>query len=569
MTASGSAVVLGPAAIRCWAATSVAALGARRAELDRLNVFPVADSDTGTNLFLTLAEAAAAVEREPGDGSAHDLAGAFGRGALVGARGNSGVIVGQYLGALVRALLPLPGAGELGEAREVAGGDEPAEAVADGDPLVISVPTLVAALDAAATAAYQVVAEPVEGTVLTIGRAVSRHAAAAAASPSHGGTAPRARSGAAVLAVLEDAVVEGYGALLRTPGQLPALRAAGVLDAGAWGLLLVLDALAHCLGSTSALERSAAGVRMPGAREQDRPAVHHDAHGGEFEVMYLVAAPVGRRETSDSAHRPPIPDDGDLAVPLRSGLSRVGESAAVMGGDGLWQVHVHTDRPLDALAVAAGVDGVISQVRIRHLARQAGVHGRHRPPLGLVVVTAAPGLVADLARSGAVVVLVPTGGSVGPELGRAVEDTGAVRVLLLAAVPVADHPQRDGLEVLDGLTEPQLVCGASTLASVDASAGADVLLAEAVRAVRGVRTTTVPAPGQTDVAGLRHGELVRRAADRLLTSGGSLVTAVTGSTTSGAAVEALRTRVVGGPEGAELVVLDGGVPGGDIALGVE
>ena len=559
MPLSGSTAALEPDAIRCWAATSAAALRARRSDLDALNVFPVADSDTGTNLFLTLAEAAAAVERVPHDGSADDLARAFGRGALVGARGNSGVIVGQYLGALVRALLPAPGLG-------------------GGEALVVSLQTLVGALDSAASAAYQAVARPVEGTVLTVGRAVGDHAAALAAALAasvaaggpprrhHGPTA--ADPGGAVLAVLDEAIVEGYRALLRTTAQLPALRAAGVLDAGAWGLLLVLDSLAHCLGSTAALERSAAGVRMPGARGPDQHA-DDPVGGGEFEVMYLVSS-VARAQDGAGGGSPvlvrPAPD---LGVSLRSGLSDIGDSAAVMGGDGLWQVHVHTDRPLDALDVAGALDGAVSQVRIRHLASQAGVHGHHRPHLGVVVVTAAPGLVADLARSGAVVVLVPPGGTVGPELGRAVEDTGAARVLLLAAVPVADPPQVAGLEVLDELSEPQLVCGAATLASLDRSAEVEVLLAEAARSVRAVRTTTVPAPGCGDVAGLRHGDLVRLAADRLLASGGTLVTVVTGCATGHAALDALRERVVHGPEGAELLVLDGGARGSDVALGVE
>ena len=555
MPLSGSTTALEPAAIRCWAASSAAALGARRSDLDALNVFPVADSDTGTNLFLTLAEAAASVERVPHDGSADDVARAFGRGALVGARGNSGVIVGQYLGALVRALLPAPGRG-------------------GGEALVVNLQTLVEALDSAASAAYQAVAQPVEGTVLTVGRAVGDHAAALAASlaaaggpPSqHGPTA--ADPGGAVLAVLDEAIVEGYRALLRTTAQLPALRAAGVLDAGAWGLLLVLDALAHCLGSTVALERSAAGVRMPGAQGPDQYA-DTPVRGGEFEVMYLVSSVAGAQDGADGASPVvgrPVPD---LAVFLRSGLSDIGDSAAVMGGDGLWQVHVHTDRPLDALDVAGALDGAVSQVRIRHLASQAGVHGHHRPHLGVVAVTAAPGLVADLARSGAVVVLVPPAGTVGPELGRAVEDTGAARVILLAAVPVTDPPQVAGLEVLDELSEPQLVCGAATLASLDHSALADVLLAEVARSVRAVRTTTVRAPERGDVAGLRHGDLVRLAADRLLASGGSLVTAVTGSATGDATLDALRERVALGPEGAELLVLDGGAPGADVALGVE
>lgn len=553
MILPATATLLDPAALRCWAVTSEATLRSRRGDLDALNVFPVADADTGTNLYLTFAEAASSVDRAPADAGAHDLAGVFARGALVGARGNSGVIVGQYLGALVRALL--------------------------GSGLVLTPAVLAGGLEAAARAAYQAVAQPVEGTVLTIGRAVSTHARAAVRDGVVGGASSSA------VDVLDAAIVEGYRALQLTTSQLPALRAAGVLDAGAWGLLLVLDAFAHCLGSHVALERSAAGVRYPGgptgpastcvatgrdagrgqhvgidlpeAERLEAHAADGESGGGEFEVMYLVATP-------DPTHA-----GADLAAPLRSGLSAVGESAAVVGGEGLWQVHVHTDRPLDALDVAAGVGGAVSQVRVRHLATQSGVHGHHRPPLGLVAVTAAPGLVADLARAGAVVVLVPAGGTAGPELRRAVEDTGASRVLLLSAVPLATPPAGEGLEVLDGLTEPQVVCGAATSASLDPSEGPEARLADVMEAVRGVRSVVVPAPARDDVTGLGHGELVLQAVERLLVAGGSLVTVVTGSATGDDALAGLRARCARDAQGVELVVLTGGTPGRDVVLGVE
>src|SRR5690606_4694682 len=136
--------VLDAAVVRRWATGATTALGDRRAALDDLNVFPVADSDTGTNLFLTLTDAAAALDRLDPAAGTDEVVRAFTRGAVRGARGNSGVIVSQYVAVLCVSL--------------------------SGRPL--TVPVLLDGLDRAARAAHGTVAHPVEGTVLTVARAV-------------------------------------------------------------------------------------------------------------------------------------------------------------------------------------------------------------------------------------------------------------------------------------------------------------------------------------------------------------------------------------------------------------
>lgn len=499
--------MLDAAVLRAWADEAVHVLDVHRAELDALNVFPVADSDTGTNLWLTLREGRAALVAALG-GATLDVARGFARGALVGARGNSGVIVSQYLGELLR---------------------EVRDTVLDG-------PVLARALRAATDAAYAAVARPVEGTVLTVARAVSEGARAADGD---------------VGAVLAAGLRAGYEALRRTPDQLAALHVRRVHDAGGWGLLLVLGALADALGVQASYDVSL-DVLPPGP-------VDHEPHegcgeaGGAFEVMYVV---------SKAAGVAPVVGDGpaDLAAQLRAALAEIGDSVAVVGGDGLWQAHVHTDTPLDAVASAAAVGVTATQVRVRHIERQTGVHGVHAPRLGLVTVTGAVGLTADLARAGAVVVLVPPGQVSGPELDRAVDDTGADVVLVLAADGLV-APGAVRAQVRESLSEVQVVVGAATLASLTGrDHDAEHLAAAVLAAVDGVRTA------EAHVGPQGEDRDVLSAAVRLLTDETTLLTVLVPDE----APDGLADRLAGAVgDRTEVVVLPTGVPGRRVALGAE
>lgn len=489
--------------LRDWAARAVGSLDECRAQLDALNVFPVADSDTGTNLFLTLREALEAVGRIPDGATDGEVGGALTRGALVGARGNSGVIVSQYLGALVRALL----------------GPGPVDT------------RLVRGLHDAADAAYRAVAHPVEGTVLTVARAVAEGAAEASAAP------------------LETGLDAGYEALARTTTQLAALRAAGVRDAGAWGLLLVLDALADALDPGRHVERESPAGGTP--CDEGTPCEHCDGEElgtGEFEVMYIVDGEA--------------PTDDGVAAALRDALSAIGDSAAIVGGDGLLQAHVHTDVPLAALDAAHAAGFAPVQIRVRHLASQSGVHGAHRPPLGLVAVTGAPGLAADLARAGAVVVLVPHGRTAGPELHRAIDDTGAPSVLVLGAVDVlTDVDTRPDVDVVTGLSEVQLVAAAATFASLDPTLGERGLAEAVVDAARAVRTAEVDVGGEGEAAS------VVAAARALVDEGASLLTVLVPVGAPAGIGADVAAALEGRP--AEVVALASGCPGARVVLGAE
>src|SRR4051812_8384706 len=188
---------------------AVDALAAAREEIDALNVYPVPDGDTGTNLYLTMSAARDAVRDAAGgdaDADPGTALAAFARGALLGARGNSGVILSEMLGAIGRR-------------------------IAQADPGERNAHVMADAIRRASDASYAAVGTPVEGTMLTVGRAAAEAAAEAAKAPD-----ARARD------VFTRAAAAAREALARTPDQLPALRAAGVVDAGGRGVCVILDA---------------------------------------------------------------------------------------------------------------------------------------------------------------------------------------------------------------------------------------------------------------------------------------------------------------------------------------
>lgn len=344
--------VLSAAVVRDWAHHARLGLAAARERIDALNVFPVPDGDTGTNLLLTIESATASVDAcwVAGRASTAEAARAMATGALLGARGNSGVILSQIL---------------RGGAEVLSGADD---AVLDGR----AVHRLLAR---GAELAYEAVAHPVEGTILTV---IREAAEATAALP-----------GATALGAMDTAVRAAEDALARTPGMLEALRRAGVVDAGGQGLVLVLQALRSAL----------AGAPVP-----DSPVTEAPAHTGEapagvcstvlaeqpvyrgpaFEVMYLLHA-------------------DDAAVPaLRTTLEALGDSLVVVGGEGLWNVHVHVD---DAgAAVEAGIAaGVPHRIRITHLAADLPASAPHDAPRRLVAVAHGPGTRRVLEEAGVVV----------------------------------------------------------------------------------------------------------------------------------------------------------------------
>ena len=291
------------------------ALAAHREPINRLNVYPVPDGDTGTNMSLTLTSVCDDLAAVADDDLAA-VCGAISRGSLMGARGNSGVILSQILRGL---------SGVVAEA----GG-------CDG-------PTLAAALRSATDAAYGAVMRPVEGTILTVVRASADGAHASVAGGATG-----------LVEVLDAALAAAADALEKTPEQLPVLAEAGVVDAGGTGFVLLLDALAHVVdGREVPPPRVGEGAVRSDAHLVQRTADddHGDVSDLRYEVMYFLEAP-------------------DEAIPaFKDVWAGIGDSIVVVGGDGLWNCHIHTDDI--GAAIEAAVDaGRPRQIRVTDLMEQ-------------------------------------------------------------------------------------------------------------------------------------------------------------------------------------------------------
>jgi hypothetical protein len=283
------------------------ALAAHREPINRLNVYPVPDGDTGTNMSLTLASVCDDLDAA-GDGLA-DVCKAISHGSLMGARGNSGVILSQILRGLVTVI------GDAGSC--------------DG-------PTFARALRAAADAAYQAVMRPVEGTILTVVREAAEAAEAAVA----------ATPDASLVAVVDSARVAGEEALRKTPELLPVLAEAGVVDAGGAGLLLLLDALLYVIDDRPVPEpRVGEGAVRPDAHLllQTADEGHDDVGDLRYEVMYFLEA-------------------ADEAIPaFKDVWAGIGDSIVVVGGDGIWNCHIHTND------IGAAIEAAVDAGRPRNI----------------------------------------------------------------------------------------------------------------------------------------------------------------------------------------------------------
>jgi len=544
-----------------WAAAAVAALEGHRAEIDRINVFPVADRDTGTNMLLTMRAAAAACGR---DDALVTAAETLARGALLGARGNSGVILSQVLRGIAEA---------ISEATAAAEGPYAGAVLTD-------------ALDRGARLAEKAVTRPQEGTVLTVLAAAANGAAAARSDR--------------LDAVAVAAVAAARTALRATPDQLPALGRAGVVDAGGLGLVVVLETLA-------ALVTGRAPADAPNAMADTAPLVgtaagSHalpDGHTGPdgppgYEVMFLL----------DGS------DDGRAAA-LRAALDQVGSAVAVVGdgapdGGGAWNVHVHcTD--IGAALEAGMAAGRPHGVRVVPLIdREPDAFPRARAVLAVVCGPET----AELARAAGADVLVrdclpPDDAATDADealrdealLAEAVACTGARHVALVtcgaaltpAAERVAGIARRAGQEVVV-VPSASVVAGLAALAVHDPGrhAGDDVVaMTEAAAGTRSGALQVADATALTwagpcapgDVLGLIDGEVVLIAPDlsvgalwlasRMLTTGGELVTVLLGDGVADALADGLVAQLRREHPEVDVVVHRGARPGHPLELGVE
>lgn len=542
-------------AVRTWCSLALEALGRERAEIDAINVYPIADGDTGTNLYLTVESAAAAVEavfaaHETGATApaTADAVRAMAHGALIGARGNSGTILAQLLRGM---------AGVLAE-----GGDAA---------------HLRLALTRAAAAARQAVAHPVEGTVLTV---------ATAAADAAQGEDPTLR------AVVSAAYQGARAALAKTPGQLAVLGRAGVVDAGGRGLVTVLGALVEAVtGQAPARGTGQAPVPVDGGSVDglpvggtpvDCPESGEEGGGPAFEVIYLLEA------RDDQVDR------------LRTRLDALGDSLVVVGGDGLWHVHVHVD---DAgAAVEAGVEaGRPYRIRITHFATESGHDVRpHTEPAQRAVVVVVPGdgLAGLCTEAGATTVIARPGEPpASGELVDAIRRAHAREVVLLpndaalrhTAAAAAEQARTEGVRVALVPTRAA-VQGIAALAVHEPDRGFDedvVAMTVAAGATRYAELAVAERQSWTmagicqagDILGLIDGDVAvigadvpataRTVLDRMLAAGGELVTLVLGEDVPDALAGALEEHVREGYLAVDTVVYRGGHQRAPLLIGVE
>ena len=309
---------------------SLAALEARREEVNDLNVFPVADGDTGDNMVLTLRAvlqeldrlAGASQDRTIDDIGRTEIVSSVARAALLGARGNSGVILSQ----LIR-----------GAAEELA--SRPGELV---DPVLIS-----AALARAADQAYGSVRDPAEGTILTVVREMSARVASDLAHMTNarlGPDATDAQQNEVLAELIENALAAGEESVKRGPDLLPVLREAGVVDAGGYGLTVLLAGIVGALR----------GSEPPSLEHHAAARITHPQHASS---TYRYCTNFAVTGTSLEQRR---------FVPL---LEQIGDSVLVVGDPTTLKVHVHTDDPNSATALFSEF-GVVSHLDVADMHAQ-------------------------------------------------------------------------------------------------------------------------------------------------------------------------------------------------------
>lgn len=545
---------LDAAAVRRWCAGGLAALRRHQGEIDELNVYPVPDGDTGTNLVLTLTSAhqALALEFENSSDGGHPphsrALRLMARGALLGARGNSGVIVSQILRGLADALAMT--AAVRGRA-------------------------LAAALRVAAAGAYSAVAKPVEGTVLTVATAAADGADEADSDD--------------LCTVVRAAAAAGAGALARTPQQLPALARAGVVDAGGRGLCVLLDALVEVVSEEETLRAAPAPItpRRPATTARETGSTEYG-----YEVQFLLDA------------------DSAAVERLKLVLGDLGDSLVVVGtGDGAdelptWNVHVHVN-DVGAALEAGVVAGRPHQITVTRFDDQIAAAARpaDASPVeqvadpaarAAVVVAAGDGLAALFAAEGATVV---AGNPSTAELLDAVCATAAGRVVVLPNNPntqavagaaakeahalgvrVRVVPTRSPAQALAALAvrDPARRFEDDVIAMAEAAGAcryAEVCFAsrEALTVAGQCRPGDVLAlvEGEVHLIGTELVDTCRALVDRMLGGGGELITLLLGADAPVGLADELRAHIAQHWPFVEVHSYDGGQPFYPLLVGVE
>ena len=530
--------------VRVLVQSALSSLEASRARIDDLNVYPVPDGDTGTNLTLTVRAVADALEEsEAGDRAA--LAHEVTRAALMGARGNSGVILSQIVRGAATVLA------------ESANGVEPKLAAR--------------ALRGASDAAYSAVRRPVEGTMLSVVRELAEEAETRA-----GDVAPLGE-------LLIGLVRRGEEAVARTPEQLEVLREAGVVDAGGAGLVELLRGVAAAVAGVPVPEAPVVATERAGI-----DAIHLEPSRYRYCTVFVVEGEALDRDT------------------LEAQLERLGDSLLVVGDESALKVHVHTDDPGAALSLGTAA-GVIEGIEIANMQEQQEQRDRRLSVVPDPVERAVSGVVAVVAGDGNRSLFESVAAPVGPiriveggqtsnpstaELLAAIEELAADEAILLpnnsnvrlAAEQAAQHAGR----AIEIVATDSITAGLAALVVFDGSRTAAENAAEmreTVAAVAAGEVTRASRDVELNGVAIRDGEWLGLAdgdpvaggddfvdvtlavIEHLLAEPRSLLTLLTGAEPP--PLDGLVDRISAAHPGLEIEVHEGGQPHYPLLIGAE
>ena len=527
---------------------SLSWLAANHEEVNRLNVFPVPDGDTGTNMLLTLQSAVEDV-KESNAAEVSKIAKLASHGSLMGARGNSGVILSQIFRGFARAV---EGKSAL----------TPAE--------------LAAAFEEAANAAYRAVNKPTEGTILTVAREAGRAAATAASTPD--ANVPR---------VIAAAAAGARSAVLKTPSQLQILRDAGVVDAGGFGLQLILEGMLKSVEESEPALAAMAETKRP-VSPASQVSLDLPEGGWGYCTEFLI-------EGNGL--------DTDL---IRGQIESLGNSVLVVGEPELVKVHVHTDDPTGVINLAGGYGKILKlnvgdmSTQHRRILESQGAAGKSRPPrpngAGLAAVVAGRGLV-EIFRGLGVDAIIEGGQTMNPstqDMLTAIESVPYDEVILLPnngnVIPAAKQVvglTKKKVHVVDTHSVPQGVSavvafrpersGLENLKAMKAEAER-VQTIEVTHAVRDTRSNGVKVKkgdviglinDRLEFAGDDYPDVVKRALGRLGPDSYELVTVYRGEQASDDELARLESEIRSNYPGLEVEVQQGGQQHYPFILSVE
>ena len=440
------------------------ALQDHKESLNSLNVYPVPDGDTGSNMVATLNSVVSEIESLEENPELENIIEAISHGSLMGARGNSGVIVSQILRGFVSK-------------------------IKSASRKTIDANLFSEALSAASSAAYEAVGNPVEGTILTVVRETAEAAEKAASEESD------------LLPVAEIAREAAKHSLDSTPELLPVLARAGVVDAGGSGFLLMMDSLLHVIDDRPMPEPEVVTVSVDSLILD----VHDETSnsGTRYEVMYFLEAP------------------DDLIPDFKKAWSEIGDSIVVVGGENIWNCHVHTNNI--GAAVEAGISvGKPYEIRVTDLFEEVAENQHDHDvadPVGCSVIAVANGDgIGEIFRSLGATRIVKGGQSMNPstaDLLEATEATASEHVIILPnnsnIVAVAEQVDLQTSKTVRVVGTHTVTEGFASLLGYDPEATSDknqTGMSQAAQMVESGEITTAVRESTTEIGEIKKGDFL-------------------------------------------------------------